>query len=110
MRLGGFYLGLTALLLLGGCGSFRVLRESNTGGTVALEGAHEPARSKAERYMRSQCPQGYEIVEEGDHRSLLARGGLYARLWAHQSGGFLGEEAGDESPMASPSRDAEAVS
>lgn len=36
------------------------------------------------------------IVEEGDHRSLLAQGGLYARLWAHQSGGFLGEEA-DES-------------
>jgi len=31
------------------------------------------------------------IVEEGDHRTLLARGGLYARLWAHQSGGFLGE-------------------
>jgi len=35
--------------------------------------------------------QGH-IVEEGDHQSLLARGGLYARLWAHQSGGFLGEE------------------
>jgi ATP-binding cassette subfamily B multidrug efflux pump len=32
------------------------------------------------------------VVEEGDHRSLLAKGGLYARLWAHQSGGFLGEE------------------
>jgi ATP-binding cassette subfamily B multidrug efflux pump len=32
------------------------------------------------------------IVEEGDHRDLLARGGLYARLWAHQSGGFLGDE------------------
>ena len=32
------------------------------------------------------------IVEEGDHRSLLARGGIYARLWAHQSGGFIGEE------------------
>ena len=31
------------------------------------------------------------VVEEGDHRSLLAHGGLYARLWAHQSGGFLGE-------------------
>ena len=29
------------------------------------------------------------IVEMGDHRSLLAQGGLYARLWAHQSGGFL---------------------
>ncbi|MDR2614771.1 MAG: hypothetical protein LBC91_05575, partial [Candidatus Accumulibacter sp.] len=41
------------------------------------------------------------IVEEGSHRSLLERGGLYARLWARQSGGFLGdesdEEAGDES-------------
>ena len=32
------------------------------------------------------------IVEQGDHRTLLAQGGLYARLWAHQSGGFLGEE------------------
>lgn len=37
------------------------------------------------------------IVEQGDHRSLLAQGGLYARLWAHQSGGFLGEEAEEES-------------
>ncbi|MFC5474933.1 ABC transporter ATP-binding protein [Paraherbaspirillum soli] len=36
------------------------------------------------------------IVEEGDHHTLLARGGLYARLWAHQSGGFLGEEADDD--------------
>jgi ATP-binding cassette subfamily B multidrug efflux pump len=36
------------------------------------------------------------IVEEGDHSSLLAKGGLYARLWAHQTGGFLGEDA-DES-------------
>ena len=34
---------------------------------------------------------GGRIVEEGDHQSLLAYGGLYARLWAHQSGGFLGE-------------------
>ena len=35
------------------------------------------------------------IVEEGDHHSLLARGGLYARLWAHQSGGFLGADTDD---------------
>jgi ATP-binding cassette subfamily B multidrug efflux pump len=35
------------------------------------------------------------IVEEGNHYSLLAAGGLYARLWAHQSGGFLGEEVDD---------------
>jgi ATP-binding cassette, subfamily B, multidrug efflux pump len=31
------------------------------------------------------------IVEEGTHQQLLAHGGLYARLWEHQSGGFLGE-------------------
>jgi ATP-binding cassette subfamily B multidrug efflux pump len=28
------------------------------------------------------------IVEEGSHRELLARGGVYARLWHRQSGGF----------------------
>ena len=32
------------------------------------------------------------VVEQGDHKSLLALGGLYARLWTHQSGGFLGED------------------
>jgi ATP-binding cassette subfamily B multidrug efflux pump len=30
-----------------------------------------------------------EIVEEGSHEALLAKGGLYARLWERQSGGFL---------------------
>lgn len=30
------------------------------------------------------------IVEQGSHQELLRRGGLYARLWARQSGGFLG--------------------
>jgi ATP-binding cassette subfamily B multidrug efflux pump len=34
------------------------------------------------------------IVEEGDHRTLLAANGLYARLWAHQSGGFLVDDDG----------------
>ncbi len=37
------------------------------------------------------------IVEMGDHRTLLAHDGLYARLWAHQSGGFLAEDAGEDS-------------
>ena len=32
------------------------------------------------------------IVEEGNHRELRALGGVYARLWAHQSGGFLPDE------------------
>ncbi len=29
------------------------------------------------------------IVEDGTHAALLAKGGLYARLWSHQSGGFI---------------------
>ena len=33
-----------------------------------------------------------KIIEQGSHAQLLAQNGLYARLWAHQSGGFLGEE------------------
>ena len=33
-----------------------------------------------------------EIVEEGSHKELLASGGIYAQLWAHQTGGFLGLE------------------
>ncbi|MGN6466907.1 MAG: ABC transporter ATP-binding protein [Rhizobiaceae bacterium] len=29
------------------------------------------------------------IIEEGSHDELIARGGLYARLWRRQSGGFI---------------------
>jgi len=31
------------------------------------------------------------IVEEGSHKQLLKQKGLYARLWSHQSGGFIEE-------------------
>ena len=33
------------------------------------------------------------IVEDGTHDDLLAANGQYARFWARQSGGFLGEDA-----------------
>ncbi|NVK00809.1 MAG: ABC transporter ATP-binding protein [Oceanospirillaceae bacterium] len=31
-----------------------------------------------------------EIVEQGTHEELLQHKGIYAQLWAHQTGGFLG--------------------
>ena len=33
--------------------------------------------------------QGH-VVEQGTHLELIASGGIYAQLWAHQTGGFLG--------------------
>ncbi len=35
------------------------------------------------------------IVEQGTHQELLKRGGIYADLWARQSGGFLASEAAE---------------
>lgn len=32
-----------------------------------------------------------KIIEQGNHEELIQLGGLYAHLWAHQSGGFLAE-------------------
>jgi ABC-type multidrug transport system fused ATPase/permease subunit len=40
--------------------------------------------------------QGH-VVEDGPHDELLASGGLYARLWQRQSGGFLQESPAEES-------------
>jgi len=35
-----------------------------------------------------------QIIEQGTHTQLLEKNGVYARLWQHQSGGFLGEDQG----------------
>ncbi len=51
------------------------------------------------------------IVETGSHRELLAAGGVYARLWHRQSGGFIhdatpsapGMHATERLPLRSPS-------
>lgn len=32
-----------------------------------------------------------QIIEQGTHSELISQGGVYAQLWARQSGGFLGE-------------------
>lgn len=43
------------------------------------------------------------IVEDGTHRNLLSRKGVYADLWSHQSAGFLPEdETGDPEGAEDP--------
>ena len=41
------------------------------------------------RMDRLVVMDGGSIVESGTHRELIDRGGLYARLWARQTGGFV---------------------
>ena len=48
--------------------------------------------------------QGH-IVEQGTHAELIALGGHYAKLWAHQSGGFLAESPIMEATRADPAED-----
>ncbi len=43
------------------------------------------------------------IVEEGSHEELLRSGGHYAKLWRHQSGGFLPHDIVAEETEVEPS-------
>lgn len=56
-------------------------------GRTAIVIAHR--LSTIQRMDRIIVLEGGQIVEEGSHKELLDRGGIYAKLWAHQSGGFL---------------------
>jgi ATP-binding cassette subfamily B protein len=47
--------------------------------------------STIQRMDRIIVLDGGQIIEEGSHKELLDAGGTYAKLWAHQSGGFLND-------------------
>lgn len=67
---------LTAALTLAAvtaCGSsIRVVQKTSVGGVVALAGPREAARKKAVEFMLTQCPAGYDVLEdrelEGEER------------------------------------------
>ncbi len=58
-------------------------------GKTAIVIAHR--LSTIQRLDRIIVLDGGKIVEDGTHAELLKHKGLYARLWAHQSGGFIEE-------------------
>ncbi len=58
-------------------------------GRTAIVIAHR--LSTVQRMDRIVVLENGQILEQGSHKKLLAKGGKYAELWAHQSGGFLEE-------------------
>ncbi len=56
--------------------------------------------STVRRLDRLVVLDGGAIVEQGRHDALLASRGVYATLWAHQSGGFLQEIERPAAPVA----------
>ncbi len=58
-------------------------------GRTAIVIAHR--LSTVQKMDRIVVLEDGKIVEEGSHKELLAQNGVYANLWAHQSGGFLDE-------------------
>ncbi len=58
-------------------------------GRTAIVIAHR--LSTIQRMDRIVVLENGAITEQGSHKELLTYDGTYAKLWAHQSGGFIEE-------------------
>ena len=47
-------------------GNARIVKETKTGGEIALEGSREIAQQKADLAMNTKCPGGFEVDEAGE--------------------------------------------
>ena len=63
--------------------SLRSLMKNRT--TIAI--AHR--LSTIQKMDRIIVMDNGNIIEQGSHKQLLQHNGIYAQLWAHQSGGFI---------------------
>jgi ATP-binding cassette subfamily B protein len=63
-------------------------------GRTAIVIAHR--LSTIQRMDRIIVLEDGKIVEEGSHKDLLRANGTYAKLWAHQSGGFIDDDEASE--------------
>ncbi len=73
-------------------------------GRTAIVIAHR--LSTIQRLDRIIVLDNGRIIEQGSHAELLKRGGAYAKLWSHQSGGFLDDDGvdGESVDESSPTR------
>jgi ATP-binding cassette subfamily B protein len=62
-------------------------------GRTAIVIAHR--LSTIQKMDRIIVLDGGQIVEQGSHKDLLHANGTYAKLWAHQSGGFMEDDDDD---------------
>lgn len=59
-------IGSVALAACTPYGNARTVRETKTGGEIALEGQREIAQQKADAAMAAKCPSGFEVDEQGE--------------------------------------------
>ncbi len=59
-----FLIAVPMLLALACGGSVNVLERSASAGAITVTGSEETVRSRADRYMRDHCANGYTLVDE----------------------------------------------